>query len=135
MTAAERDPRRRAPRARRRGRRPGGADTRDALLTAARTEFAERGFDGATVRVIADRAGVDPAMVNHWFGGKEALFTAALDLPIDPSTLVAEVVPGDPSTWASGSSSASSRSGTTPAAVAGSPHSSAASRATRPPPR
>jgi len=46
--------------------------------------------------VIADRAGVDPAMVNHWFGGKEALFMAALDLPIDPSTLVAEVVPGDP---------------------------------------
>ena len=95
MTAAERTPGA-EPARRRRGRRPGGADTRDALLTAARTEFAERGFDGATVRVIADRAGVDPAMVNHWFGGKEALFTAALDLPIDPSTLVAEVVPGDP---------------------------------------
>jgi AcrR family transcriptional regulator len=84
-----------APR-RRRGRRPGGADTREALLSAARAEFAERGFDGATVRVIADRAGVDPAMVNHWFGGKEALFTAALDLPMDPGTLIAEVVPGDP---------------------------------------
>jgi AcrR family transcriptional regulator len=84
-----------APR-RRRGRRPGGADTRGALLAAARTEFAERGFDGATVRLIAERAGVDPAMVNHWFGGKEALFTAALDLPVDPGTLIAEVVPGDP---------------------------------------
>ena len=84
-----------APR-RRRGRRPGGADTREALLSAARVEFAERGFDGATVRVIADRAGVDPAMVNHWFGGKEALFTAALDLPVDPATLIAQVVPGDP---------------------------------------
>jgi len=95
VTAAERTPGA-EPARRRRGRRPGGADTRDALLTAARTEFAERGFDGATVRVIADRAGVDPAMVNHWFGGKEALFMAALDLPIDPSTLVAEVVPGDP---------------------------------------
>jgi AcrR family transcriptional regulator len=84
----------RAPR--RRGRRPGGADTRDALLAAARAEFADRGFDGATVRVIADRAGVDPAMVNHWFGGKEALFTAAMDLPIDPKALVADLVPGDP---------------------------------------
>jgi len=81
---------------RRRGRRPGGGDTRDALLGAARTEFAERGFDGATVRVIAERAGVDPAMVNHWFGGKEALFSAALDIPIDPLAVSAEVVPGDP---------------------------------------
>jgi AcrR family transcriptional regulator len=35
-------------------------------------------------------------MVNHWFGGKEALFTAALDLPVDPATLIAQVVPGDP---------------------------------------
>jgi AcrR family transcriptional regulator len=82
--------------ARRRGRRPGGADTRGALLNAARAVFAERGFDGATVRLIAERAGVDPAMVNHWFGGKEALFTAALDLPVDPATLISQVVPGDP---------------------------------------
>lgn len=96
MTAAERTPGADTPARRRRGRRPGGTDTRAALLDAARAEFADRGFDGATVRVIADRAGVDPAMVNHWFGGKEQLFMAALDLPIDPSTLVAEVVPGDP---------------------------------------
>ena len=54
------------------------------------------GYEGATVRVIADRAGVDPAMVNHWFGGKEALFTAALDLPLDPKVLLAELLPGDP---------------------------------------
>jgi AcrR family transcriptional regulator len=84
------------PARRRRGRRPGGEDTREVLLAAARTEFAERGFDGATVRLIADRAGVDPAMVNHWFGGKEALFTAALDLPFDPKMLVTDVLPGDP---------------------------------------
>ncbi len=96
MTAAERTPGAETPARRRRGRRPGGVDTRDALLAAARTEFAERGFDGATVRVIADRAGVDPAMVNHWFGGKEALFTAALDLPVNPATVLDEVVPGDP---------------------------------------
>jgi len=96
VTAADSTPDGGTPARRRRGRRPGGADTRGALLAAARAEFAERGFDGATVRVIADRAGVDPAMVNHWFGSKEALFTAALDLPVDPGTLVAEVVPGDP---------------------------------------
>jgi AcrR family transcriptional regulator len=66
------------------------------LLDAARAEFAERGFDGATVRAIAERAGVDPAMVNHWFGGKEQLFTAALEFPVDPSTLATTLAPGDP---------------------------------------
>src|SRR5689334_22355279 len=81
---------------RRRGRRPGGADTRTALLDAARVEFAERGYEGATVRRIAERAGVDAAMVNHWFGGKEALFAASVDLPISPAEIHAEVVPGDP---------------------------------------
>ncbi|GAA5119738.1 TetR family transcriptional regulator [Pseudonocardia adelaidensis] len=58
--------------------------------------FAERGYDGATVRAIAERAGVDPAMVNHWFGGKEPLFVAALDLPADPAAIIGEALPGDP---------------------------------------
>jgi AcrR family transcriptional regulator len=83
-------------RGRPRGRRPGGSDTRAELLNAARMEFAERGYDGATVRVIADRAGVDPAMVNHWFGSKEALFVASLEVPIDPEQLAKKVVPGPP---------------------------------------
>lgn len=82
--------------ARPRGRRPGGSDTRAELLEAARVEFADRGYDGATVRVIADRAGVDPAMVNHWFGGKEALFIAALEFPVDPEQILTGVLPGDP---------------------------------------
>jgi AcrR family transcriptional regulator len=81
---------------RRRGRRPGGTDTRAELLGAARVEFAQHGYDGATVRKIADRAGVDPAMVKHWFGGKEALFIEALQLPVNPAVVIAEVVPGDP---------------------------------------
>jgi AcrR family transcriptional regulator len=81
---------------RRRGRRPGGADTREQLLAAARSVFAERGYDGATVRMIAERAGVDAAMVNHWFGGKEGLFVASLRLPVDPAAILAEVLPGDP---------------------------------------
>lgn len=85
-----------APTRRRRGRRPGGGDTRAQLLAAARAEFAERGYDGATVRRIAERAGVHPAMVNHWFGGKDALFTAALELPVDLATIVARLTPGDP---------------------------------------
>jgi AcrR family transcriptional regulator len=81
---------------RRRGRRPGGGDTRAQLLDAARVVFADRGYDGATVRMIAERAGVDAAMVNHWFGGKDGLFTAALQLPMDPSVVLAEALPGDP---------------------------------------
>jgi len=83
-------------RSRPRGRRPGGTDTRAELLDAARVEFADRGFDGATVRVIAERAGVDPAMVNHWFGGKDALFLAALELPVDPAQILTRVLPGHP---------------------------------------
>jgi AcrR family transcriptional regulator len=76
--------------AKRRGRRPAGADTRSALVAAARAVFAEQGYDGATVRSIATRAGVDAAMVNHWFGGKEGLFAEAiLDLPIKPNDILA----------------------------------------------
>ncbi|WP_410568833.1 TetR/AcrR family transcriptional regulator [Amycolatopsis sp. cmx-4-61] len=73
---------------RRRGRRPAGQDTRTALVEAARAVFAENGYDGATVRAIATRAGVDAAMVNHWFGSKEGLFAqAVLELPFDPMEL------------------------------------------------
>jgi AcrR family transcriptional regulator len=77
------------PTSRRRGRRPAGQDTRTALIEAARAVFAENGYDGATVRAIATRAGVDAAMVNHWFGGKEGLFAkAVLQLPFDPMELL-----------------------------------------------
>ena len=79
-----------------RGRRPAGEDTRAALLEAARVEFTERGFDGATVRTIAQRAGMDPAMVNHWFGGKDGLFVAALQLPINPDEIMDRILGGDP---------------------------------------
>lgn len=80
---------------RRRGRRPAGQDTRAALVDAARSVFAESGYDGATVRVIATRAGVDAAMVNHWFGSKEGLFAqAVLKLPFSPDELLADLRDG-----------------------------------------
>lgn len=82
------------PPGRRRGRRSGGEDTRAALLAAARAVFAEQGYQGATVRAIAARAGVDAAMVNHWFGGKQGLFTAIVQLPFDPAQLVEHVLVG-----------------------------------------
>lgn len=56
----------------------------------------QRGYSGATVRAIAARASVDPAMVNHWFGNKEGLFTAAVSLPVNLADLAQEVVAGDP---------------------------------------
>lgn len=81
----------------RRGRRPGGEDTKAALLDAAKEIFTEQGYEGATVRAIAKRAGVDPAMVNHWFGGKEGLFAkAVLQLPINPQVILDVLVGGDP---------------------------------------
>lgn len=81
---------------RRRGRRAGGEDTRAALVDAARAVFAEQGYQGATVRTIAARAGVDAAMVNHWFGGKQGLFAAVVEMPFNPAELVARVTSGDP---------------------------------------
>jgi AcrR family transcriptional regulator len=83
----------------RRGRRPAGQDTRTALLKAAREVFSESGYEGATVRAIAARAGVDAAMVNHWFGGKDSLFAqAVLEFPIDPQKVVELLVEGDAGT-------------------------------------
>ena len=80
---------------RRRGRRPGGTDTKAALLDAARKVFSEQGYDGATVRAIATKAGVDAAMVNHWFGSKEGLFVkAVLQLPFDPADLLNRLTDG-----------------------------------------
>jgi AcrR family transcriptional regulator len=81
---------------RRRGRRPSGEDTRAALLAAALEMFGEQGFAGATVRAIAARAGVDAAMVNHWFGGKRGLFLAAIQAPFDPAELIDDAISGDP---------------------------------------
>jgi AcrR family transcriptional regulator len=81
----------------RRGRRPAGEETRGALLRAARELFAEGGYEHTTVRALGARAGVDPAMVNHWFGGKAELFAAAvLDLPFRPEELVERTLTGDP---------------------------------------
>ncbi|WP_262282484.1 TetR family transcriptional regulator [Micromonospora sp. MA102] len=82
--------------ARRTGRRPGNPDTREAILAAARAAFAERGFDAASIRSIAAAAGVDPALVHHYFGTKEELFRAAMAMPIDPARLLPEVLAGGP---------------------------------------
>ncbi len=74
-----------------RGRRPGGPDTRGQILTAARRSFADKGFGRTTIRAVAGDADVDPALVHHYFGSKDDLFLAAMDIPVDPRALVPKV--------------------------------------------
>jgi AcrR family transcriptional regulator len=76
------------------GRRPGNQDTRQAILSAARQAFAERGYDGASIRQIATSAGVDPALVHHYFGAKDKLFLATMDSPINPAEVIPKVIEG-----------------------------------------
>lgn len=80
----------------RRGPRP-GEDTRGRIVEAARQEFARAGYDAASLRGIARVAGVDPALVHHYFDGKGALFAeavVALSLPYTPQQIVDRVVVG-----------------------------------------
>ena len=79
-----------------RGRRPGAPDTRAEVLAAARASFAEKGFRGTTIRAVAAAAGVDPALVHHYFGTKDDLFLAALEMPVDPRELLAPVMAQGP---------------------------------------
>jgi AcrR family transcriptional regulator len=67
------------------GRRPGASTTREAILEAARRLFAERGYTGATMRAIAAEAGVDAALVVHFFGNKATLLAEAVEWPFDPA--------------------------------------------------
>jgi AcrR family transcriptional regulator len=82
------------PTAKRPGRRPGDNRTRVAILAAARTQFAELGYDAASVRGIARAADVDPALVLHYFGSKAALFKEALAFPFDAGEVVERIVNG-----------------------------------------
>ena len=75
-----------------RGRRPGAPDTRAEILASARELFATRGFGSTSVRAVAAEAGVDPALVHHYFGTKDDLFMAALQIPVDPRELLAPVI-------------------------------------------
>lgn len=74
-----------------RGRRAGTADTRAAILRAARETFASESYEGASIRRIAARAGVDPALVLHYFGTKDGLFDEAVDFPFDPDALMERI--------------------------------------------
>ncbi|HMK99241.1 MAG TPA: TetR family transcriptional regulator [Acidimicrobiales bacterium] len=76
------------------GRRAGESGTREAVLEAARERFADLGYDGATIRAIAADAGVDSALVHHFYGTKEQLFAEAVGFPAVPSEVLAKVMEG-----------------------------------------
>lgn len=74
------------------GRRPGRPDTREQILVAARRRFASVGYDRATVRAIADEAGVDARLVHHYFGSKQRLFVEAVEIPVDPESTILPLI-------------------------------------------
>jgi AcrR family transcriptional regulator len=75
----------------RRGRRAGGTGSRNQILATARRLFAEHGFEGTSMRRIAREAEVDPALVHHFFTGKDELFSLSVELPADPAQVLAGV--------------------------------------------
>ncbi|MGH3489972.1 MAG: TetR family transcriptional regulator [Actinopolymorphaceae bacterium] len=79
-------------------RRPGrwrsGAESRERILAAARSAFAQYGYDKATIRQIAAEARVDPAMVHYFFTTKSKLFATAMELPANPADRVASLLEG-----------------------------------------
>lgn len=70
------------------GRPPGTSDTRERILICARELFARNGVDKTSIRAVAAAAGVDPALVHHYYGTKQQLFAAAIEAPIDPMEVI-----------------------------------------------
>lgn len=75
-----------------RGRPPGDSDARERIAAAAMHEFGEHGYDGATMRAIAARAEVDPALVHHYFGAKADLFAEVAGFPVRPDREVPAIL-------------------------------------------
>jgi AcrR family transcriptional regulator len=78
-----------------RGRRPGSGDSRAAIAAAARKLFAELGYDRTTIRAVAAGAGVDPALVMHFFGSKQRLLVETMAVPFDVPEAVDALASGD----------------------------------------
>ncbi len=75
-----------------RGRRPGGSDSRERILDAARARFASHGYDRTRMRDVAADAGVDAALVHYYFATKDGLFAAAMQLPVRPAEVIGPLV-------------------------------------------
>jgi AcrR family transcriptional regulator len=74
------------------GRRPGASSSREAILEAARRLFAERGYVGTSMRAVGTEAGVDAALIVHFFGSKAGLLGAAIEWPFDPEEEMTRIV-------------------------------------------
>jgi AcrR family transcriptional regulator len=70
------------------GRPTGSSNTRERILDCARDLFARNGINNTSIRAVAAAAGVDSALVHHYFGNKEKLFAAAVHIPIDPMDVI-----------------------------------------------
>ncbi len=81
--------------AKRTGRRSGSPDTRSEILDAAKRVFGKVGYDRATIRGIATEAGVDPSLIYHYFGTKDQLFAASIDIPIPAAEALRSVFAAD----------------------------------------
>lgn len=81
-----------APVRKRTGRRPGVSGSRQAIIESARAKFAELGYEGATIRAIAQQAGVDAALIHHFFQTKEGVFAAAMRDALQADDLLPAVV-------------------------------------------
>src|SRR5687768_7399925 len=79
------------------GRRPGASGTREVIADAARRLFAAHGYARTSLRAVAAEAGVDHALVTHFYGSKAALFAAVTAPPVDTGALLPPIVTGDPS--------------------------------------
>jgi AcrR family transcriptional regulator len=73
---------------RRPGRPAGSSNTRERILDSARELFARNGIKNTSIRAVAAAAGVDSALVHHYFGSKEQLFAAAIHIPINPMDVI-----------------------------------------------
>lgn len=107
-----------AERPKRRGRPARTAETtgpgaRERILEAARTEFAERGYDRTSIRGIAKRAAVDAALVHHYFGTKDEVFAAAIEVSFEPALVIPAVLAGGTDGLGSGWPATSSAYGRT----------------------
>ncbi len=76
---------------RRPGRPAGASNTRERILVSARELFARNGIDKTSIRAVAAAAGVDPALVHHYYGTKQQLFAAAIHVPIDPMDVIGPI--------------------------------------------
>lgn len=79
--------------------RPRGSsaqETRERLITVARSHFAKSGFAGASLRAIGAEAGVDASLIRYHFGDKSGLLVATMELPVNPAEILQKVIAQGP---------------------------------------